>query len=216
MAEEPADAVRRQVALPAVVDDERATPGASEHERGAEAGGAAADHDAVPGAVHASIVTAQPLMWQPDLPCRQSDDGRRRAGAATSARAAHRRGLTLQQVAAAAHIDVSTLSRLETGKRRLALDHIPALAGALGVTTDELLGPAPRQDPRVRGKPRRFEGMTMWPLTNRGPAPGVHAFRIEISARRTRPPAVLPVHDGHDWMYVLDGRLRLRARRRTT
>jgi transcriptional regulator with XRE-family HTH domain len=119
------------------------------------------------------------------------------------------RGLTLQQVAAAANIDVSTLSRLETGKRRLALDHIAPLAGALGVTTDELLGPAPRLDPRVRGKARRFAGMTMWPLTTRGPAPGVHAFRIEISARRTRPPAVLPVHDGHDWMYVLDGRLRL-------
>src|SRR5690349_25136919 len=71
------------------------------------------------------------------------------------------RGMTLQQVAVAANLDVSTLSRLETGKRRLALDHIPALAGALGVTTDELLGPAPRQDPRVRGRPRRFEGMTM-------------------------------------------------------
>ena len=36
------------------------------------------------------------------------------------------RGLTLQQVAEAAHIDVSTLSRLESGKRRLALDHLPA------------------------------------------------------------------------------------------
>jgi len=36
------------------------------------------------------------------------------------------RGLTLQQVAARANIDISTLSRLEAGKRRLALDHIPA------------------------------------------------------------------------------------------
>ena len=118
-------------------------------------------------------------------------------------------GMTLQQVAAAAHIDVSTLSRLETGKRRLALDHIPALAAALGVSTDELLGPATRQDPRVRGKPQRFDGMTMWPLTNRGPAAGVHAYRIEIGARRRKPPAERPVHDGHDWLYVLEGRLRL-------
>jgi len=118
-------------------------------------------------------------------------------------------GLTLQQVAAAAHIDVSTLSRLETGKRRLALDHIPALAAALGVSADELLGPAPRQDPRVRGEPRRFDGMTMWPLTNRGPAAGVHAYRIQVSSRRRKPPAELAVHDGHDWLYVLEGRLRL-------
>ena len=44
------------------------------------------------------------------------------------------RGLTLQQVATRASLDVSTLSRLETGKRRLALDHMPGLAAALGVT----------------------------------------------------------------------------------
>jgi len=118
-------------------------------------------------------------------------------------------GMTLKQVAEAASLDVSTLSRLETGKRRLALDHIPALAAALGVSTDELLGSAPRPDPRVRGRPRRLEGMTMWPLTNRGPGGGVHAYRIEVSARRRRPPTQLRVHDGHDWLYVLEGRLRL-------
>jgi transcriptional regulator with XRE-family HTH domain len=48
------------------------------------------------------------------------------------------RGLTLQQVAERASIDISTLSRLEAGKRRLALDHIPALAAALGVSADKL------------------------------------------------------------------------------
>ncbi len=47
-------------------------------------------------------------------------------------------GLTLAQVAERAHIDVSTLSRLESGKRRLALDHLPALASALGVSADSL------------------------------------------------------------------------------
>jgi transcriptional regulator with XRE-family HTH domain len=118
-------------------------------------------------------------------------------------------GLTLQQVAELANIDVSTLSRLESGKRRLALDHLPALAAALGVTTDQLLGPAPAQDPRVRGRPWKYKGLTMWPLTRRGPAGGLHAYRIQISARRTKPPDPLPVHDGHDWLYVLSGRLRL-------
>ena len=47
------------------------------------------------------------------------------------------RGLTLEDVARRAQIDVSTLSRLESGKRRLALDHLPRLAAALSVTTDE-------------------------------------------------------------------------------
>ena len=119
------------------------------------------------------------------------------------------RGLTLQQVAERASIDLSTLSRLESGKRRLALDHIPALSAALGVSADELLASAPPQDPRVRGRPRKFEGMTMWPLTQRGQAAGLHAYKIHISARRRTPPKELHVHEGHDWLYVLDGRLRL-------
>src|SRR3712207_851014 len=118
-------------------------------------------------------------------------------------------GLTLQQVAERASIDVSTLSRLEAGKRRLALDHLPALAAALGVTADELLASGPVADPRVRMEPRRFEGLTLWPLTRRAPASGLHAYRIVVSAKRRRPPAELPVHEGHDWLYVLDGRLRL-------
>src|SRR5919106_5501799 len=80
------------------------------------------------------------------------------------------RGLTLQQVAERASVDLSTLSRLEAGKRRLALDHIPALAAALGVSADELLGSSPPQDPRVHGRPRSYDGLTLWPLTHRGPA----------------------------------------------
>ena len=53
------------------------------------------------------------------------------------------------------------------------------------------------------------DGLTMWPLTNRGQAGGLHAFRIRINASRRKPPASLRVHDGHDWMYVIDGQLRL-------
>ena len=49
------------------------------------------------------------------------------------------RGLTLEDVATRAQIDVSTLSRLESGKRRLALDHLPRLAEALSVSTDDLM-----------------------------------------------------------------------------
>jgi transcriptional regulator with XRE-family HTH domain len=119
------------------------------------------------------------------------------------------RGLTLRQVAERAHIDVSTLSRLETGKRRLALDHVPALAAALGVGADDLLGVAPVPDPRVRAEPRTSPGLTMWPLSTRTGPGGLQAFRMVLSARRRTPPTELPVHEGHDWLYVLDGRLRL-------
>lgn len=118
-------------------------------------------------------------------------------------------GLTLAQVAERANIDISTLSRLESGKRRLALDHLPALAEALGVTTDELLTSSAPHDPRVRGEPREIDGLTLWPLTRRGASGGLQAFKVAVSAERRRPPEHLPVHDGHDWLYVLSGRLRL-------
>lgn len=119
------------------------------------------------------------------------------------------RGLTLAQVAERANLDISMLSRLESGKRRLALDHLPGLAVALGVSADELLGSAPSADPRVRGEAIVNDGLTMWPLTKRAPAGGPQPYRIVISARRKRPPTELPVHEGYDWMYVVDGRMRL-------
>jgi transcriptional regulator with XRE-family HTH domain len=119
------------------------------------------------------------------------------------------RGLTLQQVAERASIDVSTLSRLEAGKRRLALDHIPALAAALDVSADELLRSSPPQDPRVRGRPRTHEGLTLWPLTRGTTAGGLRAYKVHVSPSRRTPPDVLSVHEGQDWLYVLDGRLRL-------
>jgi transcriptional regulator with XRE-family HTH domain len=119
------------------------------------------------------------------------------------------RGLTLQQVAEAARLDVSTLSRLESGKRRLAVDHLPGIAAALGVTIDDLLAPAVTPDPRVRTEPTTHRGVTVWPLTHRGPAGGLHAYKYLVEPGRGEPPEVLPVHEGYDWMYVLSGRMRL-------
>jgi transcriptional regulator with XRE-family HTH domain len=118
-------------------------------------------------------------------------------------------GLTLEDVATRADIDVSTLSRLESGKRRLALDHLPRLASALSVTTDELMRAPEAEDPRVRGASHTAHGVTYWPLTRGGPAGGLHAFKIRVSMRRRTPPEDLPVHDGQEWLYVLSGKLRL-------
>src|SRR3954447_23786555 len=99
----------------------------------------------------------------------------------------HEQVLTLQQVSDRANIDISMLSRLEAGKRRLALDHIPGLAAALGVTADDLLGSAPPPAPRVRGLPATYDGITTWPLTKRGQPGALHAVKISISARRKTP-----------------------------
>ncbi|MBJ7330966.1 MAG: helix-turn-helix domain-containing protein [Solirubrobacteraceae bacterium] len=119
------------------------------------------------------------------------------------------RAMTLQQVAERASIDVSTLSRLESGKRRLALDHLPRLAAALGVSADDLLGAAAIPDPRIHAEPLERDRLTMWQLRQGGPGAGPHAYKIRIHAERNVPPDPLPVHDGHDWLYVLTGRMRL-------
>src|SRR3954468_1786869 len=102
------------------------------------------------------------------------------------------RGMTLDDVARGARIDVSTLSRLESGKRRLALDHLPRLASALSVTTDDLLRAPEAEDPRVKGASHTRNGVTFWPLTHNGPAGGLQAFKIRVNARRRTPPDELP------------------------
>src|ERR671925_2194938 len=74
------------------------------------------------------------------------------------------RGLSLDAVAEAAGMAASTLSRLETGKRRLAVDHLAPLARALGTSVDALLTPEQPADPRVRRRGTMGNGM-------RGPPP---------------------------------------------
>jgi transcriptional regulator with XRE-family HTH domain len=115
------------------------------------------------------------------------------------------RGLTLDAVAAAAGMSPSTLSRLETGKRRLAVDHLAPLARALGTTVDALLTPEPRVDPRVRRRPRTVDGMRVVPLTRSGSS-GPRAYHLTLPERGAPDPRA---HEGHEWLYVLSGRLRL-------
>jgi transcriptional regulator with XRE-family HTH domain len=117
------------------------------------------------------------------------------------------RGLTLAEVAEAAGMDASTLSRLESGARRLSLDHLPALARALGVRADDLLAAPDAQDPRVRPAPHRDADKIVWRLNQRPDAPGPHAFKIRFTRDRGEPQ--LRVHEGQEWLYVLSGRLRL-------
>ena len=117
------------------------------------------------------------------------------------------RGLTLAEVAERAGMDASTLSRLESGARRLTLDHIPVLARALGVRADDLLGAPPVEDPRVRTTPKIRDGMTFWELHRHPEGPAPHAFKIRLPADRREP--ILREHEGRDWVYVLSGRVRL-------
>ena len=115
------------------------------------------------------------------------------------------RGATLTSVAAATGISKSTLSRLETGQRRPSLELLLPLAQAYRVPLDDLVGAPEVGDPRLRMKPRRVKGRTVVPLT-RQPG-GMQAWKIVIPASKAAPD--LRTHEGHEWLYVLSGRMRL-------
>ena len=116
-----------------------------------------------------------------------------------------RRQSTLAQLSEATGISVSTLSRLESGGRKPTLELLLRLARAHELSLDELLTAPPTDDPRVQPAPITRHGRTMLPLTRR--PGGVQAFKMVVAPgqRRSEPQS----HEGYDWMYVLNGRLRL-------
>ena len=117
------------------------------------------------------------------------------------------RSLTLADVSDATGISVSTLSRLESGSRRPTLELLLPLARTYGVPLDELVGAPAVGDPRVHIRPIRRHGQTILPLS-RG-ASGVTAFKHVLPGRSTPEEPRPRIHPGHEWLYVLAGRLRL-------
>ncbi len=115
------------------------------------------------------------------------------------------RGITLTAVAERTGISKSTLSRLENGQRRPSLELLLPLAQVYRVPLDDLVGAPEVGDPRIRLKARRVNGRTVLPLT-RHPG-GVQAWKIVIPANQSTPEP--RSHDGHEWLYVLAGRMRL-------
>lgn len=116
------------------------------------------------------------------------------------------RGITLTRLSEATGISVSTLSRLESGQRRPTLELLLPLARVHGVPLDELVG-SDTADPRVRLRPFTRDGVEYMPLS-RTPG-GIQAFRITIPPPRGHVEVEQRSHEGHDWVYVLEGRLRL-------
>ena len=117
-----------------------------------------------------------------------------------------RRNITLSALSEQTDISTSTLSRLENGSRRPTLELLLRLARAHGVTIDELVDAPPTGDPRVHLRPVERYGMTLLPLTRR--AGGIQAYKMVLHPGRTAEPDPQS-HEGYEWIYVLNGRLRL-------
>ena len=114
-------------------------------------------------------------------------------------------GITLAALAGTTGISVSTLSRLESGRRKATLELLLPLAAAYRVPLGELVGAPATGDPRVYARPIERSGQTIVPLSRPG-AP--QAFKHVIAAGDRRDPD-LKTHEGYEWLYVLGGRLRL-------
>lgn len=118
------------------------------------------------------------------------------------------RDITLTKLSETTGISLSTLSRLESGQRKPTLELLMPLAKAFGVQLDELVGAPTTGDPRVHLKAFTRDGITYIPLTRGLGAP--QAYKAIYPGRA--PGDALPkqrAHEGYDWLYVLNGRLRL-------
>lgn len=119
-----------------------------------------------------------------------------------------RRDITLSDLAAETGISASTLSRLEAGLRRPTLEQLLPLARSYGVTLDELVDAPPTGNPRINLRPITCaDGTTIIPLTRR--PGGIQAYKFVLPTGRDDAQPEPRTHEGHDWAYVLSGRLRL-------
>jgi transcriptional regulator with XRE-family HTH domain len=119
----------------------------------------------------------------------------------------HQREITLADLSTATGISVSTLSRLESGARRPTLEQLLPLARAHNVTLDDLVGAPPTGDPRIPLRPVTRHGITMLPLTRR--AGGIQAYKLFFPGGGRSVEPDTQSHEGYEWLYVLNGRLRL-------
>ena len=126
------------------------------------------------------------------------------------------RGWSLDELAARCYLSPSTLSRIETGHRRIALDQLAPIARALGTTLDELVASVSDDDVVIRPHRDVARGTTTWVLSRE---PGPHGVTV-AKMRITRPAPVrgteeLRVHPGKDWFTVLSGTIELLLGERT-
>lgn len=113
-------------------------------------------------------------------------------------------GLSLDDLAERTNLSASTISRVETGKRTISLDVLLPLANALQVDLDSLLT-VRSDDVVIRPTPTSTGGRTTWMLSR--PTAATIAIKVRLEPSDDMPEQ--RVHPGHDWFFVLEGRIRL-------
>jgi quercetin dioxygenase-like cupin family protein/DNA-binding XRE family transcriptional regulator len=114
-------------------------------------------------------------------------------------------GLSLDELAARTNLSPSTISRVETGKRSISLDVLLPLASGLQIGLDTLLDVSTDDDVVIRPTPSQNGGRTTWMLTRPGGSKSAVKMRLEPGHQQAKQ----RVHPGHDWLFVLSGRVLL-------
>jgi len=114
-------------------------------------------------------------------------------------RVAH--GWSLEDLAERARLSPSTLSRIETGARRIALDQLVTLARALDTSLDQLVETA-TDDVITNPVHDAARGLLRWPVRAE---PGVTVIRQRMTDPPPDSPSRLRAHPGREWLVVLSG-----------
>ncbi|MFE6712637.1 helix-turn-helix domain-containing protein [Streptomyces sp. NPDC057695] len=110
-------------------------------------------------------------------------------------------GWSLEELATRANLSQSSLSRIENGRRRLALDQLVTLARALDTTLDQLVETA-TDDVVTSPMIDAAHGQMRWPIKAE---PGMTVVRQRMTEPPPDNPARLRAHPGREWLVVLSG-----------
>ncbi|MFG2947168.1 helix-turn-helix domain-containing protein [Streptomyces adustus] len=110
-------------------------------------------------------------------------------------------GWSLEELAARARVSQSTLSRIENGQRRLALDQLVTLARALDTSLDQLVETATDD---VVSSPMidAAHSVMRWSVKA---DPGMTVVRRRMTQPPPDNPARMRAHPGREWLVVLSG-----------
>jgi transcriptional regulator with XRE-family HTH domain len=110
-------------------------------------------------------------------------------------------GWSLEELARRANVSQSTVSRIENGQRRLALDQLVTLARALGTTLDQLVETA-SDDIVTSPVIDSTRDQLRWPMKAE---PGTTVVRQRMTEPPPDNPARMRAHPGREWLVVLSG-----------